>query len=121
MFGQVSLTSGSGCNQYNGVSQRSAQSLCAPADVTLDPGGSLWVVDAGSGNHRVLRYDAPLGGDNSADAVIGPASFTTAGSRCADPLRTASGFCFPDSVAFDPAGDLWVSESQGDRVLRFDQ
>jgi sugar lactone lactonase YvrE len=120
VFGQVSLTAGSGCNQYNGVVGRSAQSLCGPSDVAVDPGGSLWVVDPGSGNHRVLRYDLPLTGNDTADAVLGPADFVSSGSRCADPLRTASGFCFPDSIAFDPDGNAWVSESGGNRVLVFD-
>jgi hypothetical protein len=120
VFGQVSLTAGSGCNQYNGVTARTAQSLCGPSDVALDPDGSLWVVDPGSGNHRVLRYDLPLTGNDTADAIIGPADFVSSGSRCGDPLRTATGFCFPDSIAFDPAGNAWVSESGGNRVLIFD-
>ena len=120
VLGQVSLTSGTGCNQYDGVVGRSARSLCGPSDLALDGDGSLWVVDPGSGNHRVLRYDQPLTGDDTADAVIGPADFTTAGSRCGDPLRTAGAFCFPDGIAFAPADDLWVSESGGNRVLRFD-
>ncbi len=39
---------------------------------------------------------------------------------CGNPVRSASGFCFPDSVASDPAGNLWVSESGGNRVVVFD-
>jgi secreted PhoX family phosphatase len=35
-------------------------------------------------------------------------------------LRSASGFCLPDAIAFDPAGNLWTSETGGNRVLRFD-
>lgn len=118
VFGQVSLSSGTNCNQYNGVSARTAQSLCGPSDLTLDLDGSLWVVDAS--NHRVLRYDQPLSGNDTADAVIGPADFVTSGTRCFDALRSATGFCFPDAIASDPADNLWVSESQGNRVLRFD-
>jgi len=118
VFGQVSLSSGTGCNQYNGVTARTAQSLCGPSDLALDLDGSLWVVDAG--NHRLLRHDQPLSGNDTADAVIGPADFVTSGTRCADPLRTATGFCFPDGIAFDLADNLWVSESGGNRVLRFD-
>ena len=39
---------------------------------------------------------------------------------CGNPVRSASGFCFPDSVASDPAGNLWISESGGNRVVVFD-
>ena len=118
VFGQVALSSGTGCNQYNGVAARSAQSLCGPSDAALDGNGSLWVVDAS--NHRLVRYDQPLSGNDTADAVIGPADFTTSGTRCSDALRSATGFCFPDSIAFDPTGNLWTSETGGNRVLRFD-
>lgn len=118
VFGKVSLSSGSGCNRYDGVTARTAQSLCGPSDLTLDLDGSLWVVDAS--NHRVLRYDQPLSGNDTADAVIGPADFVTSGTRCTDVLRSASGFCFPDAIASDPADNLWVSETGGNRVLRFD-
>lgn len=118
VFGQVSLSSGTGCNQYNGVAARSAQSLCGPSDAALDGNGALWVVDAS--NHRLVRYDQPLSGNDTADAVIGPPDFTTSGTRCSDALRSATGFCFPDSIAFDPTGNLWTSETGSNRVLRFD-
>jgi sugar lactone lactonase YvrE len=121
VFGQVSLSSGAGCNQYNGVNGRTAQSLCSPSDVALDGTGSLWIVDPGSSNSRLLRHDQPLSGNDTADAVIGAPSFTTTDNRCGTPVRNATGFCLPDSIAFDPAGRLWVSESGGNRVLRFDQ
>lgn len=120
VFGKASLTTASGCNQYNGSPARSAQSLCGPSDVALDASGSLWVVDPGSGNHRVLRYDQPLSGDDTADEVIGQPDFTSSGSTCGNPVRSASGFCFPDAVAFDPAGEIWISESAGNRVVVFD-
>jgi len=118
VLGQGSLTSGAGCNQYNGIPARSAQSLCGPSDVALDLDGALWVVDAS--NHRLLRHGQPLSGDDTADTVIGPPEFTTSGTRCPDVLRSASGFCFPDAIACDPAGNLWTSEAGGNRVLRFD-
>ena len=120
LFGKASFTTASGCNQYNGSLVRNAQSLCGPSDVAVDASGSLWVVDPGSGNHRVLRFDTPLSGDDTADAVIGQPDFVSSGSTCGNPVRSASGFCFPDSVAFDQAGNLWVSESGGNRVVVFD-
>jgi len=120
VFGQASLTAGTGCNQYNGVVGRSAQSLCGPSDVALDGDGGLWIVDPGSSNSRLVRHDQPLSGDDTADAVIGAPSLTTSDSRCGTPIRTATRFCLPDAVAFDPAGNLLVSESGGNRVLRFD-
>lgn len=120
VFGKASLTTASGCNAYDGSFARTAQSLCGPSDVALDAGGRLWVVDPGSNNQRVLRFDAPLVGDDTADAVFGQPDFVSSGGTCGNPLRSASGFCFPDSLAFDPMGNLWVSESGGNRVVIFD-
>lgn len=120
VFGKASLATASGCNQYDGSPGRTAQSLCGPSDVALDAGGSLWVVDPGSNNQRVLRFDAPMSGDDTADAVIGQPDFVSSGSTCGNAVRSASGFCFPDSVAVDLSGNLWVSESGGNRVVVFD-
>lgn len=122
VFGKASLTTAGGsCNSFDGVSAaRTAQSLCSPVSLAVDDGGSLWVVDPGSNNQRLLRFDQPLTGDSTADGRIGPPDFTAPETRCSNPLRTADVLCSPFGIAFDPAGNLWVSESASARVMVFD-
>ncbi len=90
----------------------SASSLYAPAGVTVDRAGSLYVADYL--NHRVLRYDEPLTTDAIADVVIGQPDFTTRTSGL-----SASSLNSPIGVALDAAGNLYVADSANSRVLQY--
>jgi sugar lactone lactonase YvrE len=92
----------------------SAQSLQAPADLSIDSGHNLVVAD--SGNHRVLRYDLSSASD-AANTVWGQPGFgsnlpNAGGSTAANTLLAPSGLLLTGS-------DLWVSDTGNNRVLRF--
>ncbi|MGH7823166.1 MAG: NHL repeat-containing protein, partial [Candidatus Binatia bacterium] len=70
VFGQVDLFAQHGCNR-TGVN---ADGLCNPAGVAVDTAGDLWAAD--TTNERVLRFDAPLATDTTADRVLGQVLFT---------------------------------------------
>ena len=101
-------------NNPNGLA---ANRLNDPAALAVDAEGNLWVADQGNG--RVLRFPKPSfdgGGARQPDAdlVIGQLNFT---SKAADPtVRTMSA---PTGLAFDPNGNLLVSDSTHNRVLYF--
>ena len=99
VFGQSSFTT-STCKGGGGTG------LYRPADVDVDPAGNVFVADML--NCRVLEYDVPFaGGDSAADRVFGQTDFN--GSQCSG----VGHFYFPSSVALDPSGNLWVgSQSQ---------
>lgn len=96
-----------------------------------DANSNFYVPD--SMNNRVLMFKNPLGavsggaGDKTADAVWGQSNF--AGTQCNRGLSpTASSLCFgiidhnsgfASGVDIDTAGNLWVSDSINNRVLRF--
>jgi len=87
-----------------------------PTCVTVDAGGTLWVVD--NNNDRILRFDNARGKSNgaNADAVLGQVdleSFNVAGN-------TASRFDNPYGASIDRSGRLWVADEGNHRVLRFD-
>ncbi len=87
----------------------------SPYGITITPDGTLWVCDAG--NNRVLRFDDAadkLDGDD-ADGVVGQANFNSNGTGLSD---IALGD-FPSGIAVDPAGNLFVSDSDNHRVLFF--
>jgi sugar lactone lactonase YvrE len=93
-----------------------ATTMKSPKGVWVDTSDRLWVAD--SGNNRVLRFDAvsnqPSTGA-SADGVLGQVNLTTGTA-----LNSASRLQAPTSVAVSPTGSLFVANSIGNRVFRFD-
>jgi len=87
----------------------------APNGICVDDAGRLWVAD--SGNHRVLRFDAPanLPPGFGANAVLGQSTFLEGAQG---PL-SATGMNTAFSVFADAEGTLWVSDSSYGRLLGF--
>jgi sugar lactone lactonase YvrE len=112
VFGQSNFTS-SAC-----TSPVSASTLCAPASVAVDSGNNLYIAD--SKNNRVLEYNTPLAGGNIvADLVFGQKSMTSAGCNFGSNSVGASSLCLPEGVAADGAGNLYVGDTQNNRVLKY--
>ncbi len=109
IFGQTGFT-GSNCNS-GGIS---ALTLCTPRGLAVAPSGQVFVVDGG--NHRVLRYDAPLSTDLVADAVLGQLGFRHNGVNLVD----GAGLSGPTGVALDTSvtpNRLYVADFWNSRVL----
>ncbi len=104
VIGQTSLT-GSGDSSPAG-------SLFGPTGIAFDPSGNLWVVD--TGNNRVLEFKTPFSNGESASLVIGQPTF---GGYIGQ--TTSGGLNAPSYVAFDPSGNLWVTDQGNNRVLEF--
>jgi sugar lactone lactonase YvrE len=84
-----------------------------PVGVTFDASGSLWVTD--SNNNRTLGFVPPFKIGMNASLVIGRSSFTES-SNC---VVSQSSICFPDGIAFDSSGNLWVADGLNGRILGF--
>jgi hypothetical protein len=100
-----------GCNT-GGVG---AGTLCFPRGLAVDGLGNLYVADAN--NNRVLVFDAPFTSDALADKVWGQTAFT--GTGCNSGGVGAGTLCSPWGVALDPSGNLWVADTNNNRVLAF--
>jgi uncharacterized protein (TIGR03437 family) len=97
-----------------------------PINMAFDAQGNLWVVDGG--NRRVLRFAgtdiAGGGGPLRANLEIGQPDFTHLLPAVTGTTQTtADTFSFPQGIAFDSAGRLYVSDgpssSSPGRVLVF--
>ena len=106
-----------------------ADTLCRPVvGVFVDNSSNLWVVD--DENQRVLEYLNPYApgggtpgtpgaaGDATADLVLGQGDFTSVQRY---DYCEVNQFCFmgPEAVAIDNAGNAWVADAAGERVLEF--
>ena len=106
VYGQINFTTG--------AAGLAANRMNFPSDLFVDSTDRLWVAD--SLNHRVLRFDNisnKLSGAN-ADGVLGQTNFTV------NSITTgASGLNYPRGVTVSAGGELFVSSTSQNRVLRF--
>ena len=109
VIGQSGFT-GSSPNQGGSIA---ANGLDFPTALAVDGQGNVFVADAG--NNRVLRFPRPtFTGQNpnlSANVVFGQKGNFGAGD--------AAELSFPLGVAVDKAGDVFISDSNGSRVLEY--
>ena len=87
-----------------------------PVAVATDSQGDLWVADQQIG--KVYEYVPPFSTGMAASVVIGTPLCD--GSILGSVVPTAQNFCEPVGIAFDPEGDLWVSDPGFSRVLEFE-
>ncbi len=96
------------------ASPLSASLLSGPGGLAFDSAGALWAVDAQA--NRVLRYPAPLSTGKAADLVLGQPDFASSGTLFA---ASAKGLVFPQGIAVDAAGDVWIGDTLDNRALEF--
>jgi uncharacterized protein (TIGR03437 family) len=98
--------------------------LAIPEGIAVDASGNLYVIDAA--NNRILRFPKPFAQASTVfpDLVIGQPDFTTGapnqGGLSASSLSfVVSNSALAAALAFDGAGNLWVTDAGNNRILRF--
>ncbi|HJT87036.1 MAG TPA: NHL repeat-containing protein, partial [Bryobacteraceae bacterium] len=94
-------------------------SLNKPQGVAVDSAGDLWVAD--TGNNRVVRFNAASLNSPTpaaADAVIGQNDFSSSAANRGGAV-SGSGFYAPAGLAFDGQDNLYISDFNNARVLKF--
>jgi sugar lactone lactonase YvrE len=123
VFGQEGSFTSDSCNQViGGYEYVTASTLCNPLAVTVDGLGNLYIAD--SFNSRVLEYNTPLNpgsgepgaGDTVADTVFGQNGRFDVG-ECG--IVGPDGLCIPTAVALDSVDNLYVADSDYNRVLEY--
>jgi sugar lactone lactonase YvrE len=108
----VSTIAGTGFAGYNGdaVAATSA-ALNQPSAVAVDATGNIYVADRG--NHRIRRVSAA--GQITTTAGTGAAAFSGDGG-----FPTTADLSFPQGVAVDSAGRVYIADTGNHRVRRID-
>jgi sugar lactone lactonase YvrE len=109
----ITTQAGNGSRGYfedNGPATSSG--LCLPSDVAVDNAGNLFIAD--QSNHRVRRVDAS---SKVITTVAGNGTGTYSGDN--GPATAASLF-YPNGIALDRAGNLFIADSNNYRVRRVD-
>jgi len=119
VLGQANFTSGSA---NRGGSSPAANTLNGPLDVYIDT-MTLRVYVADYGNHRVLwwsNYNTLVNGE-SADGVLGQANFTSGLYNRTGSTATcaANTLYYPARVTVDSGRNVWVSDRNNSRVLKY--
>ena len=115
----------------------SANSLCLPEQIAVDHGGNLWIADYS--NSRVVVVEGlnapsktrPAPGTRiipfNAQLVLGqgPSGAQFNSRQCnlfdpTNPMPSADTLCYPDGVAVDADGNVYVSDSGNGRLLEYD-
>ncbi|HEV3199443.1 MAG TPA: hypothetical protein VGZ73_16175, partial [Bryobacteraceae bacterium] len=113
VYGQPSFTART-------ATPATSSSLSQPRVVALDSAGNLWVAD--TGNHRVVRFGAAVLNSPTppaADIVIGQKDFFSGLANQGGAAISASGLDTPAGLAFDSQNNLYVSDFNNTRVLKY--
>jgi len=104
VIGQSDLTSSSNSNNQSMVTE--------PNAMTFDKSGNLWVAD--TGDNRILEFRAPFSNGESASVSLGQPNLLSTVAN-----TTESTLDNPEGLAFDTHGNLWVADSDNNRVVEF--
>ena len=110
--GIITTVAGTGARGFGGDGGPATSALFTiPIEVTMGPGGALYVTDGGNG--RIRRIDAA----GRIATVAGNGSSTSSGDGGP---ATSAGLALPNSVAIASDGTFYVAEFEGRRVRRVD-
>src|SRR5260221_5720277 len=111
--GIITTVGGTGVAGFCGTTTVSGNSVnLIPSGLAIDSAGNIYVGDVS--NHQVHRIDAGTGAMTTV-AGNGAAGFSGDGGPA-----TSAALNSPTAMVFDPAGNLYISDSQNYRVRRVD-
>ncbi|HEY0162760.1 MAG TPA: Ig-like domain repeat protein [Edaphobacter sp.] len=111
--GIITTVAGAGVQGDSGDNAQAASALLdSPQGLAVDLSGNLYLSD--THNHRIRRIDATTG---LITTVGGTGAFGYAGDSIA---ATSAKLAFPQGLAVDAAGNLYLSDTANQRIRRID-
>lgn len=110
--GNITTVAGTGSAGFSGEGELATDvQINHPADIILDGSGNLYIADFG--NHRVRKVDS----DNKITTVAGSDYVGYAGDEGA---ATSAQLNYPQGVALDGAGNLYIADYSNKRLRKVD-
>ena len=110
--GTISTVAGNGAYGYDGDGgPATAASFSDPAGVAVDAAGNLYIAD--SSNNRIRKVDS----DGIIATIAGNGTIGNAGDGGP---ATAARLSWPTGVALDAAGNLYIADTNNERIRRVD-
>jgi len=111
----ITTFAGNGSTGYSGDGGlASAATLNGPSSVAFDSSGNMYIADS---NNLVIR-EVNTAGVISTVAGNGKSCYPIT-SGCGDGgIPTSASFAFPLNIAFDPSGNLYISDWQGYKIRK---
>jgi sugar lactone lactonase YvrE len=112
----ISTVVGNGSAGYSGDGGlATSATLNGPSSIAFDGSGNMYIADS---NNLVIREVNALTGNISTVAGNGKSCYPIT-SGCGDGgIPTSASFAFPLNIAFDPSGNLYISDWQGYKIRK---
>jgi sugar lactone lactonase YvrE len=120
--GNIVTVAGSGGTTLGDGAAATAAMLSAPYTVALDPAGNLYIAD--SGNNRVRMVSASASGSVMGISCKAPGVIATVAGNGSQGFNgdggpaTGAELFAPSGVAVDPAGNLYIADTQNFRIRK---
>ncbi len=110
--GRITTVAGTGEYGYDGDDKPATLArINYPLGVAVDPAGNVFIAD--SANHRLRRVDAT-------GLITTVAGTGEAGYDSDNEPATSARINYPEGVAVDPAGNLYIADAGNNRIRRVD-
>ncbi len=115
-YGTISTVAGTGIQGFSGdFGPATLAQLFDPTDVAIHPNGDLYIAD--TYNNRIRKVDK----SGTITTVAGSGSSTSANGDANDNIQAVlAGLNHPSGIAFDAAGNLYIADTDHDRIRRVD-